>query len=111
MHPAQEMAMWSKLDSAYAQHWLTQGSEKETGGVCGDFEATLCNFSLGKCPAKPCYPDETVLSAEIWRALNSFRIYNYLDECCIGPGERSVNTFLAEERQETFYIYTVYSNF
>ena len=66
--------MWSKLDSAYAQHWWTQGSEKETGGERGAFVAALYSSGLGKRPAKPCYPEETVLSAEICRAQNSFNI-------------------------------------
>ena len=66
--------MWSKLDSAYAQHWWTQRSEKETGVDRGAFEAALCSSGLDKCPAKPCYPEEAVLSAEICRAENSFSI-------------------------------------
>ena len=86
--------MWSELDSAYAQHWWTQESEKETGSESGAFEAALCSSGLGKWPAKPCYPEETVLSAEICRAENSFSIKNCLDECCVGPGERSANRFI-----------------
>ena len=65
------------------------GKEKKTGGEHGAFEAALCSSGLGKCPAKRCYPEGTVLSAEICHAENSFSIQNCLDEYCVGPGERS----------------------
>ena len=59
----QDHSMWSKLDSAHAQHWWTQGSKEKTGGERGVFEP-LCSSSLGWGPTKPCYPEETVLRAE-----------------------------------------------
>ena len=90
--------MWSKLSSAYAQHCWTQGSEKETVGERGAFEAALCSSCLGYYPAKPCYPEEAVLSAKICRAENSFSIYNCLDECYVGSGERSANKFIGREK-------------
>ena len=90
----QSHPMWSKLNSAYVSHWWAQRSEKETGGERGAFEAALCSSGLVKCYAKPCYPEETVLSAEIYRAEDSFSIQNCLDESCVGPGERSANRFI-----------------
>ena len=86
--------MWSKLGSAHAKHWWTQGSKKATGGERGALEAALCSSGLGQSPAKPCYPEEAVLGAETCRAVNSLSLSNRLDECCAGPGERPANRFI-----------------
>ena len=61
---------------------------------CGTNLAALCSSGLGQCLAKPCYPEEAVLGAETCRAENSFSIYNYLGERCVGPGERPANRFI-----------------
>ena len=46
--------IWSKLGSAHAQYWWTQGSKEKTVGERGAFEATLCSFCLVWSPTKPC---------------------------------------------------------
>ena len=66
--------MWSKLGSAHAQHWLSQGSKEKTSSERGAFEAALCCSGLGWGPTNPCYPEETVLSAERCRVDNSLSI-------------------------------------
>ena len=91
--------MWSKLGSVYAQHWWVQESEKETGGERRAFKAALWSSSLGKFPAKPCYPEETILSATDLCAENSFCIENCLDGCYVSPNERSANRFIGEGKE------------
>ena len=46
--------IWSKLGSAHAQDWWTQGSKEKTGGEHGAFDAALCSSGLG--------PQKTMLS-------------------------------------------------
>ena len=49
--------MWSRSDSAYAQHWWPQGSQEKAGGERGKFEASLRSSGLNKYPQQPCYPE------------------------------------------------------
>ena len=42
------------------------------------------------------YPEKNVLNAEKCCAENSLSIKNCIDECCVRPGERSVNRFIGE---------------
>ena len=67
--------MWSKFDSAHAQHWWTQGSKEKTDGERGAFEAALCSSGLGWGPTKPCYSEETVVSqrGDALRIVSAYR--------------------------------------
>ena len=41
--------MWSRSDSAHAQHWCPQGSQEKAGGEHSKFEAALRSSGLDKC--------------------------------------------------------------
>ena len=94
--------MWSRSESAHAQHWWSRGRYEEAGFEPGKFEAALCSSGLHKYPLQPCYPEEAVLGTERCGAENSLSIPNCVDEYCAGSGERPPIDLLAKKRKKIF---------
>ena len=96
--------MWSKLGSAYAKHWWTQGRKKETGGKRGAFEAVYtapvwANALQNHDIQKRLFSAQRSAALRIVSAYRTVSTSTVLVLASVPPID-----LLAEERQETFQL-------
>ena len=96
--------MWSKLGSAHAKHWWTQGSKKETGGERGALEVLYAAPVWAKALQNHAI-QRRLFSGQRFVALRIVSTYRTVStSVALVLASVPPIDLLAEERQETFQL-------